>query len=82
MAGSCVIENVAKDLQAVVGASWCGSAVIVEPTMHLGSGDLIEAQGTECRQQTGLKTLVSPQGPWKACIGKRRSLAMRRKRSL
>ena len=61
MAGSCVIENVAKDQQAVVGASWCGSAVIVEPSMHLGSGDLIEAQGTECRQQTGLKTLVSPQ---------------------
>ena len=60
MAGNRVIENVAKDRQAEVGATRCGPAVVVESSMHLGRGDLIEAQATECRQQTGLEIPIPP----------------------
>ena len=43
----------------MVGATWCSPAVVIEPSMYLGNGDPIEAQGTECRKQTGLKVSVS-----------------------
>ena len=60
VAGDRMVEDVAEDLEAVVGTSWGGSAVVVEPSMNHRRGDLVQAMGAKCREQLTSQALFPP----------------------
>ena len=53
--GDCMVQDLAKRLQPVVGRTRRTLAVVIEPSVNRGSGNAVEGQRAEGREKLGFQ---------------------------